>query len=99
VPDVQDIQRSRVADLIVGGIYVVVIGANAWLAYDWWRDTPGGEAVIARLRERIDAVRAKAAECEGCAKRKAAMKGMINRVHWDAERIVEGAEVETTPEP
>jgi hypothetical protein len=27
------------------------------------------------------------------------LKRAINRMHWDAERIVEGADVETIPEP
>ena len=94
----QEEGRSRVTDYLVAGIYVVVIGTNAWLAFDWWRDTPQGEATLARLAARVEALRTKAAECEGCARRKAAMKGMINRMHWDAERIVEGEDVETVPD-
>ena len=50
------------------------------------------------MAARVEALRTKAAECEGCARRKAAMKGMINRMHWDAERIVEGEDVETVPD-
>jgi hypothetical protein len=98
VTDVEDVQRSKVADLIIGGIYMVVIGANAWLAYDWWRETPEGQIVLGRLRGRLEALRAKAQECEGCAKRKAMLKGAINRMHWDAERIIEGEDVPTTTE-
>lgn len=91
--------RSRAGDLIVGALYTAVVGANLALAYDWWRDTPNGVATIERVRTKIEALKAKAQECEGCAKRKAALRGAMNRMHWQAERIVEGAEVETTPEP
>jgi hypothetical protein len=91
-------ERSRIADLLVGGLYLVIIGANAWLAYDWWRETPQGEATIERLAARIEAVKVKAQECEGCAHRKAKLKAAMNRMHWQAERIVEGEDVETVPE-
>lgn len=91
-------ERSKVTDLVVGTIYMAVIGANLYLAYDWWKETPEGRIVIERLRSRFDSVKAKAQECEGCAKRKAMLKGAINRMHWDAERIVEGQDVETVPE-
>jgi hypothetical protein len=95
VPDVHDhdqaVEPSRVYGWITGALYLALIGANLYLVFDWWRDTPEGSATLARWR-------AKAAECEGCAKRRAALKGAINRMHWQAERIIEGEDVDTQPE-
>ena len=96
---VQDTEpRSTVASIIVGGLYAAVVGANLYLAWDWWQKTPDGAATIERWRAKIETMKVKAQECEGCAKRKAALRGAMNRMHWQAERIVEGEDVETVPE-
>jgi hypothetical protein len=99
MPEVQDAEQNRVVSIVVGALYITVIGANLWLAWEWWRDTPEGGATLERWKARAQAVKSKAQECEGCAQRKAVLKRAINRMHWDAERIVEGADVETIPEP
>lgn len=95
---VQDQEHSKVADWVMAGLYAAIIGANAWLAYDWWKDTPQGAAKMERWRAKVEALRVKAQECEGCAKRKAALRGAMNRMHWQAERIVEGEDVPTAPD-
>lgn len=84
---------------VVRTLYVGLVAANLYLAFDWWRDTESGSATLARWAERIEAARAKAEGCEGCARRKARLQAMIHRVHWDADRIVEGEDVPTVPEP
>jgi hypothetical protein len=83
---------------LVGGIYIALIAANLYLVFDWWADTEQGQSVIAAWRARLDAVRAKAAECQGCARRKAKMRSAMNRMHWQARQILEGEDVETQPE-
>ncbi len=80
---------------VTRGIYAVLIGANLWIAYDWWRDTDRGRAVVERAK-------AMAAECEGCARRKRWLAAQTERMHRQARQIVEGepedAEAEA-PEP
>lgn len=76
---------------VVRSIYAVLIGANLWIAFDWWRDTEQGRAVIERAK-------AVAAECEGCAQRKAMLKRATQRMHRQAVQIVEGTDVESQPE-
>jgi hypothetical protein len=83
---------------LVHGLYAALIGANLYLVFGWWRDTPQGEAVIERCRARLEAAKLKAQECEGCAQRKAWLRKQTNRMHWQAERIVEGDDVPTQPE-
>lgn len=87
---------------LVGGLYTALIAANLWLAFDWWRDTEQGRSVIERCQARIEAAKAKAGECEGCARRKARLRSgfeaAANRMHWQARQIVEGEDVETQPE-
>ncbi len=76
---------------VVQGIYAVLIGANLWIAFDWWRDTDQGRAMI-------DRAKAMAAGCEGCARRKATFRRATDRMHRQARQIVEGDDVETEPE-
>lgn len=83
---------------LVRGTYTALIAANLWLAFDWWRDTEAGRSMMARCEARIAAARAKAAECEGCARRKSKLQAAINRMHWQARQIVEGEDVPTQPE-
>lgn len=101
MPDVHDSE----ADLepgpirwVTGALYTALLAANLYLVFDWWRGTPQGEAVVARCQARIERARALAGECEGCARRKEWLQKQVNRVHWDAERIVDGQEVDTQPE-
>lgn len=101
MPDVHDFEvedEPRAYVWLVRSLYIGLIAANLYLAFDWWSGTPQGEAFVERCRARLEAVRAKAAECEGCARRKAALRAAVNRMHWQAERIVEGEDVDTQPE-
>jgi hypothetical protein len=83
--------RTTGFDWLVRGLYVAAIAANLYLVWDWWSSTPEGEAMIAK-------VKAKAKECEGCAQRRALLHKAMNRMHFQAEQIVEGVDVETQPE-
>jgi hypothetical protein len=104
VPTVDDptevqYEESRAYRWTVRTLYLTLLAANVYLVFDWWKDTPEGQAMLARAKARIDALKVKAQECEGCAKRKAMLQAAINRMQWDAERIVEGTDdVQTEPE-
>jgi hypothetical protein len=93
VTDVQDDVSGDAAPYrwVVRGLYAVLIGANLWIAFDWWRDTDQGRAVIERAKSL-------AAECEGCARRKAMLRRATDRMHLQARQIVEGDDIETQPE-
>ena len=90
---------DRVWRWTVRVLYTTLIAAELWVLWDWWRDTPSGQETMARWQSKVADVKAKAENCEGCAKRKAWFNRKLNRVHWDAMRIVEGEEVETVPDP
>jgi hypothetical protein len=97
--DVAEVEEYR-PSWVLRGVYAVLIGANLWLAYDWWRDTPQGSAVVERWRAKIAAAKEKAENCEGCARRKAWLQKQTNRMHWQAEEIVtEAAETAEPGEP
>ena len=101
MPDVHDsepeVDEGRAYRWVVGTMYSALIVANLWIMFDWWRDTPQGSAVIERCRARLEAAKAKAENCEGCARRKAWLAKQTNRMHWQAEEIV--AEAAETAEP
>lgn len=82
---------SRAYGIVVGGLYAALLAANLYLVWDWWRDTDQGRTTIERLR-------AKAAQCQGCARRKAKLQAAMNRMHWQADQILEGEDVEVEPE-
>lgn len=83
---------------ITGTLYAALIAANLYLVVDWWAGTDQGQASIERWKQRYEAAKVKAQECEGCARRKARLQAAMNRMHWDAERAVRGEEIETVPE-
>jgi len=98
VTDVQDqVGDPPVDDVsyrwVVRGLYAVLIGANVWIAFDWWRDTDQGRAMIER-------VKTFGANCEGCARRKEMLRRATDRMHREARRVVEDADVsrKTSPE-
>ncbi len=93
----QEVDDEVRGNWLVRSLYIGLLAANAWLVYDWWRDTPQGSAVIERCRARLEAAKAKAENCEGCARRKAWLAKQTNRMHWQAEEIV--AEAAETAEP
>lgn len=76
---------------VTWALYAGLIGVNAWLVYDAYpKPNP--------LSELVERVRTKAKGCEGCARRREALKGMRNRMLFDAERAVEGEDIETVPD-
>jgi hypothetical protein len=93
-----DEEAVGAATWIVRLLYGGLIVANLYLVFDWWRDTDQGRSLMERFEAKLTAARAKAAECEGCARRKAKLAAAMNRMHWQAERIVEGEDIETQPE-
>ena len=89
-PDPVDERPRR--NWVVTGIYFGLIGANLWIAFDWWRDTEQG-------RDAIERAKAKAAACEGCARRKDWLARQTARLHREAEAVLEGAGAEVHDEP
>lgn len=75
---------AAAASWLVRGVYAVLIAANLWLAFDWWRDTDQGRATLDRAKQW-------AAGCEGCAQRRAWLAKQTHRMHREARAIVEGA--------
>jgi hypothetical protein len=99
VHDTELVPESRAWTWTVRTLYTGLIAANLWLAFDWWRQTDSGRDTIERWRQRIEEAKARAENCEGCARRKEWLRVQANRMHWQAERIVEGEDVPTEPEP
>jgi hypothetical protein len=79
-------------------LYTTLIGLEIWILFDWWRETPNGQATLARWGRQLEALKLKAQDCEGCAKRRAMIEKAINRMHWQARQIVEEANEESEPE-
>jgi hypothetical protein len=101
VPDVHDEAEVEPAPIrwVTGILYTVLLAANLYLVYDWWRDTPQGEAVIMRCRARVERARQLAGECEGCARRKEWLAKQTNRMHWQAREVVEEAAESESEQP
>jgi len=96
MPQVQEpTERSWLIPLL----YSVAIGGNLLLAYGWWVSTPAGERFRAAAHERPQPIITKLKECEGCARRREILQRSLGRMHWEAQRIVEGKEVETVSDP
>lgn len=72
-------------------MYLALIGANLYVLYDANRDSPPLVELRAKIGAKLAAWRKAAEECEGCAKRKAALAAAANRVIYEATEIVEGA--------
>lgn len=79
-------------------LYTALVCAELWILFDWWRDTPGGQVTLERWGRQLEAWKVKAQECEGCAKRRAMIQAAVNRMHWQAQQIVEGEDVPTEPD-
>jgi len=65
---------------VIPALYALVIAGNLLIAYDWWRSTPQGERVLQRAHDRVEALRTKAKNCEGCARRRAALHAMTEHL-------------------
>lgn len=80
---------------LVPALYAALIAGNLLVAYDWWRRTPQGQATLERAGAWVRDLRTKAAECEGCAKRKAWLREHLTAAAaesavMEAESIVRG---------
>ena len=85
---------------IVPVLYTIVIAGNLLIAYDWWRSTPQGQRVLAQAHDRYVALRDKAKNCEGCARRRAALHAMTEHlVGAAAESAVMEAEAIVRDQP
>jgi len=73
-------------------LYVTLISAELWVLWDWWRDTPSGQETLGRWKAKAAEMKRRAEECEGCAKRRAMLQKATNRMHWEAQQIVEEAD-------
>lgn len=96
MPEGNDLDAEEVhTGWLTRALYLGLIGVNLYLLADWWATTPQGEAFVARWRQRLAEAKAKAAECEGCARRRELLgRGWTaakNRMHWEAVEIVEEA--------
>jgi hypothetical protein len=99
VHELEEVQlEGRAWTWTVRILYTTLIAAELWVLYDWWRETPTGAATLTRWRQWYETAKRKAEECEGCAKRRAAIQAAVNRMHWQARQIVEGEDVPTEPE-
>jgi len=85
-------QSDRAWKWFVRGTYAVLISAELWVLWDWWRDTPSGQETLARWRFKVAEMKKRAEECEGCAKRREMLRRATNRMHWEAQQIVEEAD-------
>jgi hypothetical protein len=99
VAEGNDLDESRADVWTVRTLYAALLAVNLWLALDWWKDTPSGAATIEGWRRRLVDLKARAENCEGCAKRRNMLAAAVNRVQWQAERIIEGEDVPTVPDP
>jgi hypothetical protein len=84
-------EAGRGTHWLTWALYAGLIGVNAWLVYDAYPKPNPVSDFVAK-------VKAKGEGCEGCARRKAAMRSAMNRMHWDAERAVDGEDIDTVPD-
>lgn len=79
--------------------WAVVIVGNVILLYDYWSTTEQGQRVLTNLGDRFGTTMDRLKGCEGCAQRREALRRLTNHMHFTAERIVEGEDVPTIPDP
>lgn len=89
-PDTDGAERAL--DYTIKILYAVLIAASVVEAYDavkqstWMIETRG------RIHNYFARVKARAENCEGCAKRKAWLAQQAGRMHWDAVNTLERGE-------
>ena len=66
-------------------LYTALIFGNLLLIWDAWKDTAAGIEFRAKLTARARRVR----DCEGCSRRRDALRRATGRVLWDAQQTVE----------
>lgn len=80
-------QVVRRTHWLTWALYAGLIGVNGWLIYDAYPKPNALSTFLAKAK-------AKAEGCEGCARRKEALRRMLH----DAERAVEGEAIDTVPD-
>lgn len=69
----------------VRALYLGLIAGNLFILWESYRDSPEYEVTAARIRRRLEALR----NCEGCARRKAAIAAAANRLIFEAGEYLE----------
>lgn len=93
MPAQEPTERKAASDLAyslaVTAFYLFAIGANAWVLYEQYHDTPQARAITARLRT----VRARVAAHADLWRDRVHFRRAANRMLWEADTIVPGAVV------
>lgn len=79
--------NSQLYTWTIRALYAVGLAANVYLLYTMMKDQPEVQIAVARWKGRWARAKAKLENCEGCAKRRAA----LNRMLFQAQTIVEEA--------
>lgn len=66
-------------------LYAALIAGNLLLIWDAWKDTAAGIEFRAKMAARAERVR----NCEGCARRREALRRATGRMMWDAAQTIE----------
>jgi hypothetical protein len=77
---------DRAYRYVVRSLYVVGLALNVWLIYEMVKDQPEFAIEVERWKAWW---RRHVTNCEGCAKRKAAMKAMGNRLVYETQEFLE----------
>ncbi len=70
---------------VVRTLYIVGLALNVWLIWEMVKDSPDVKIEVAKLRAWFKKT---VVDCEGCAKRKKALKAATNRMIYQATEIV-----------
>jgi len=89
-----DSDAEQVFTWVLRGVYLAVVGAYFVVVYDLYKDRPG----IVNLRAKAAARWHQMQNCEGCAKRKAAIRRATNKMMFEATEVVETAAADTESE-
>jgi hypothetical protein len=89
-----DARSDEVYTWVIRGAYLLSVGLTCWYLWEAVKELPGTQIKIARAQAWV---RVHLRECEGCAQRKATLRRAVNRMHWQAERIVSEAADERRP--
>ena len=76
---------ERLYRLTIRGLYVAALVLNAWVLWDQVRDSPEGQALVARVRKVSDKLSHPIRDAQ-------LFRRQANAVLYEAETIVEGVE-------
>lgn len=79
---------------LIRALYVGLVAGNLLWLYSEWSNTADGLALRGRVKAWLD----KAKNCEGCARRKEAIRRATGHMLWEAQEIVEQAAQEGKPD-